>query len=137
MALTTIDQLLGHWAYIHAIVKPIELEGEYDTALARYEELFVKHQANPDDAALSGLLESIGDRIFEYEAAYYDIPDATPAQVLAYLMDAKELTQTELAESVQIDQGTISKLLNGARDFSKAQAKKMSIYFSVPMEVFV
>ncbi|WP_162393940.1 helix-turn-helix domain-containing protein [Deinococcus kurensis] len=132
-----VDKLLEHWAFVHTTVKPIETDEEHTDALARYEQLFAKHMNDPENAVIRSLLENVGVQIHAFESERYIIPEAAPGDVLAFLMDSNGLSQSELAREVSIDQGTISKLLKGVRAFSKAQAKNLGTFFSVPVEVFI
>ncbi len=61
----------------------------------------------------------------------------TPAESLAYLMEANDLTQTQLAEAIEADQGNLSAFLAGKRGLSKNLAIKLASYFQVSVELFL
>lgn len=128
-----IRELLDHWTHVYPAAQRITTPEAHAAALARYEALFAHRDAPPAAA----LLELVGERIHEYESGRYALTGATPAAVLAYLMQSNDLTQSALASVTCIDQGTISKLLSGARSFSKTHARRLATYFSVPVELFM
>ena len=109
-------------------------EVQYEQALVFVEQVF---DAVAADAAhpLGGLVDLLADRIREYEDRVHPWPDAaTPAQVLASLMQAHGLTQAQLPEVGS--QGVVSEVLAGKRQLNLRQVKVLAKRFSVPLEVF-
>lgn len=51
-------------------------------------------------------------------------------------MREHELKQTDMVE-IFGSQGTVSQVLNGKREISKAQARKLSERFRLPIDVFI
>jgi HTH-type transcriptional regulator/antitoxin HigA len=70
-----------------------------------------------------------------WEDDHVSIEKQSPKEVLAYLMKANGLKQTDLAEIVS--QGTLSNILKGKREISKQLAKKLAERFSVNVAVFL
>ena len=49
---------------------------------------------------LMPLLDLLAKQIEAYEAEHHNLPDATPAEVLQYLMEEHDLKQTDLADEL-------------------------------------
>lgn len=81
-------------------------------------------------ALLANLLEDYERRTLEVE------PHASPADVLRFLMEQNDLKQSDL-EEVFGSQAAVSKVLNGHREISKAQAKRLSERFNLSTDAFI
>jgi HTH-type transcriptional regulator/antitoxin HigA len=79
---------------------------------------------------LAGLVEA-------YEEERHPIPDASEADVLAYLMGERGLTRAALAKSAGVPQPTLAAVLTGSRSLTKNQVLKLARYFQVPPAVFL
>ncbi|GAA3999086.1 hypothetical protein GCM10022631_07420 [Deinococcus rubellus] len=77
------------------------------------------------------------DRLAAYEARVHPIPTAPAHQVLAYLMDERDLRQVQLAEVLGITQGNVSRLLSGQTPFSVDAVRRLAGYFRVSPAVFL
>ena len=109
---------------------------EYD----RIEEIFNtlmnkgEKQLTTEEARLFGLL---GNLLEDYERRTLPtLPDAAPADTLRFLMNENDLKQTDLAELFG-SQAVVSKVLNGKRTISKAQAKRLAARFNVSTDLFI
>lgn len=136
------DTVARAWTDLHAaapdLFTPIENEEQYRRALSAVEELMLRLNEEGDEPGpLDDLLDLLTGRVAAYEASILPPHEKRPELVLAYLLEDRGLTQSALAEQTGIDQSTISKLLRGTREFSKAQAKRFSEFFGVPREVFL
>ena len=74
--------------------------------------------------------------IDEYEGRRYAIRKASPQQTLQHLMEARNLTQKDLWK-IFGSKGITSEVFHGKRSISKAQAKKLAVYFHVSVELFI
>lgn len=81
-------------------------------------------------------LEALTAMIEQYEAGEVMVPEATDAQVLAHLIEAKGVKQAEVAEATGIVASTISDVLHGRRAFSRVQIGKIARFFRVSPTVF-
>jgi antitoxin component HigA of HigAB toxin-antitoxin module len=61
----------------------------------------------------------------------------TPRDVLASLMQDRQLTQVQLEQAGVIAQSTLSQVLNGQRGISKQAAKQLASFFDVPIKIFL
>lgn len=59
------------------------------------------------------------------------IPEATPREMLEFLMQQNNLKQTDLEKAGIADQALLSNILNGKRNISIALAKRLGAYFRV------
>ncbi len=115
----------------------IETEEENERALEVVEHLMKKGEGNlsPEETSLFRLLVRLIED-FE-EKAYPEVGNtSTPRDVLAFLMDQQGLKQKDLVD-IFSSSGTISQVLNGAREISKSQAKALAARFKVSAELFI
>ncbi len=115
----------------------IETEEENERALEVVEHLMKKGEGNlsPEETSLFRLLVCLIED-FE-EKAYPEVGNSsTPRELLAFLMDQQGLKQKDLVD-IFSSSGTISQVLNGAREISKAQAKALAARFKVSAELFI
>ncbi len=85
---------------------------------------------------LMPLLDLVTKEVEAYEAKQQTLPEASPAAVLAYLMEKHNLKQTDLAEELG-GQSIVSAILNGKRELNTRQVKALATRFSVSPAVFV
>src|SRR5437899_638897 len=60
----------------------------------------------------------LGNLIEEYEAKVHPIDDVPPHEMLAWLLETKDVTQTAVSKETGIPVSTISELLSQKRDFN-------------------
>jgi HTH-type transcriptional regulator / antitoxin HigA len=61
----------------------------------------------------------------------------TPHEFLQHLMDSKGIQQVDLVGVLSPSSGLISSIVNGKRQISKEQAKKLGEYFKVSPGLFI
>jgi len=115
-------------------LKPITGKTQYEAAVGHLNRLLDAGGANQAHG-LAGLVEALGEMIHAYEKRQAPMQDAEPREVLRYLMNEHELRQADLSDIAT--QGTISDILSGRREISKALAKKMAARFKVAAAVFL
>ncbi len=126
---TKYARLLGR-----ALPKVIETDEEFDRMVALLEELSVpERELSPEEGALAQLLQKL---ITDYDDKHYPIPDASPHEIVRYLMEQRELKQVDLVP-VLGSRAQVSDVINGKRGISKAQAKKLAGFFHVSAELFI
>jgi HTH-type transcriptional regulator/antitoxin HigA len=118
-----------------ALPKSIESEREYKRVLTQVKTLMSKGEEHlsPEDDVLLDLLAALVER---YEDEHYPIPEASGAEVLKHLMDARGMRQADLV-SVIGSRGYVSDLVNGRREIGKKVARKLAGCFHVPSDVFL
>ena len=117
------------------MVKAIETEDEYDRMVTAVARLMDKGEVrlSPEEAAL---LETMAILIQAYDDHHYPVAHATPAQLLADLMETSGRTAKDLL-LVFGTRGRVSEVLNGKRAISKEQAKKLEAIFKVSAAAFI
>lgn len=112
----------------------IKTEEENDRAILFVEKLLAKGSAlsAEEDAMLELMVKLISD----FEEKYYQPRDATPQEVLAELMAARDLKQKDLTE-VFGSKSRASEAISGKREISKSQAKALAGFFNVSVELFI
>jgi HTH-type transcriptional regulator / antitoxin HigA len=74
--------------------------------------------------------------IQDYEEEHHRLPDPTPREMLAYLMEQRGLQQADLVPIFK-SRGYVSDVINGKRAISKARAKELAAFFHVPADLFI
>jgi HTH-type transcriptional regulator / antitoxin HigA len=134
-----MNPILSTWKR-HANVLNIQrpnTEAEYDALIELIESIFNVAGTNPERSAYSTLLDIASTYAHDWEEQHHAIPEATPAEVLKFLMDEHEMTQADLVRAGITDQPTLSRILNGQRGISKAIAKRLGILFKLEPTVFL
>ncbi len=118
--------------------KIIETHLEYEHFLAVTENLLSKRSSRTEaENALFLLLVKL---IRDYEEKTYSLQEwmqTAPHQFLQHLMDARGLKQVDLVGVVSPSRGVVSAIVNGKREISKAQAKKLGEYFNISPAAFI
>ena len=113
---------------------PIKSKAHYNEMVALSDALI---DEIGDNAAhpLAGLLYIVGDLIRDYDEKHYPIPDASPAEIIAFLMEQHGLRQSDLPEIGT--QSVVSEVLNGKRELNARQIKRLSERFGVAAGAFL
>ncbi len=81
-------------------------------------------------------MELLSKLIEDYERSAYPQKKATPAELVAFLLEQRGLTASSLWP-VLGSKGRVSDLLNGRREVSKEQAKKLGEFFHISPAAFI
>ena len=112
----------------------IQTEEENEKALEFAGRLMKKGKLSPEESRLIDLLATL---IEDFEEKAYPMGETSnPAVSLRELMNEHQLKQTDMFE-IFGSQGVVSQVLNGKREISKAQARKLSARFRLPIDVFI
>lgn len=105
--------------------------------LERFTALLLELDERPKPTAEEReLAELLNLLIEQYEERHHAIPNATPLQVLHFLIEQHGLTPKDLWPVIG-SKGITSEILNGKRGISLAVAAKLAERFHVPPAVFV
>jgi HTH-type transcriptional regulator / antitoxin HigA len=118
--------------------KVIETEAEYQRFLAVAERLIFKKQNRTTEETT--LLKLLVKLIKDYEEEVFDLENwskTSPHELLQFLMEAKGIKQVDLVGVLSDSSGLISSIVNGKREISKAQAKKLGEFFNIEPSVFI
>lgn len=113
----------------------IETEDDNEKALELLGRLMKKGEdRSPEEERVLNLLATL---IEDFEEKTYPMGSVSnPAVALRELMREHELKQTDLVD-IFGSQGTVSQVLNGKREISKSQARKLSARFRLPVDIFI
>lgn len=114
----------------------IETENDYEQMLKMIDRLMKKDEdsLSPEEDRLIRLLAVL---VEDYESRHYPIDiTSNPPVALRELMREHGLKQVDMVD-IFGSQGTVSQVLNGKREISKAQARKLSARFHLPIDVFI
>jgi HTH-type transcriptional regulator / antitoxin HigA len=109
---------------------PIQTKKHYEAAMKLLEENF-------SDKTLEPFLQALAERIEAYEEKHFPISDATPGEVLAFLMEQRELTQQAVEEETGIHQSVLSRFIRGEREPSLDPIKQLANFFEIDPAVFL
>ncbi len=112
----------------------IRTKAENDYYLAVVEGLMQKgDEISKEEVALLDLLALL---IETFEKSYYEIKKSTPQAVLNELIAANQLKQSDLLP-VFGSKSRVSEVVNGKRQISKEQAKRLAGFFHVSADLFI
>lgn len=114
----------------------IRTEGENEAAIEFAGRLMKKGEGkrSPEETRLLDLLVTL---IEDFEERAYPISDkSNPRFALRELMREHGLKQTDMLD-IFGSQGVVSQVLNGKREISKAQARRLSERFRLPIDIFI
>ena len=114
--------------------RPIRSAREHARALAIVEPLMDKPKKS---AAEREMIELLSTLIDQYEESVWPTPNAPPGEILKFLLDEREMSQSELARQVAISQSTIANVIAGRRQLSKANVLSLSKFFKVAPALFM
>ena len=115
-------------------VTSVRTETDYERACSIINAL---HEIVGDNSEhpLVEVLDYFADQVEKYEDEHFAIPDASPREVLSFLMEQHGLKQEDLSDCAP--QGRISDILAGRRSISKQVAKCLAARFQVHADLFL
>ena len=128
-----VNQIVNHFSYVSEYLKTPTNEEENQKLIAftRILKTSLQHQHN---AEITELLDLIYKNINLYEKHAYPAEEQSPAEILEFLMQQHELTQSDLPEIGS--QSHVSKILAGERNLTKEQIGKLAKRFGVSPAIF-
>jgi len=135
-----LSQLTVAWKQVHALahdaIAPIDSETQYELALIALDTLLAA-VGEDGEHPLADLVEGLIGRVTAYQDRAEHVPPASADMALRLLMKEQGVTQQTLAEATGIDQGQISRLMNGKRPFTADHVRQLAQYFRVEPGVFL
>jgi HTH-type transcriptional regulator / antitoxin HigA len=132
------EQYIGLLNQDQIIPKIIETKEEYEHFLAVAERLISKKNTRtPEETVLFRLLVKL---IRDYEEATYSLEEwsqTAPHLLLQHLMEARGMKQVDLVGVLSPSRGLVSSIVNGKRQISKNQAKKLGELFNISSSAFI
>ncbi|GGJ23495.1 helix-turn-helix domain-containing protein [Deinococcus roseus] len=124
----------------HHTLKPLQNKEELLQAQSLLSDLLkAKRQEPSSSESLRPLIDVLKLYIQQYERQAYShlMEKASPAEMLAYLLEEGGHTKRDIARATGIDEGNLSKLASGKRTFSLENVKRLSACFKVRPELFM
>ena len=115
--------------------RPVRTQREYEQACRQIAKLMSGGRELPQ--AESELLEILSLLVAQYESTEHSIRDASPAEMLAFLIDARGVSNAAVAREAGIPRSVITDILAGRRNISTANVAKLAKYFHVSPAVFI
>ena len=117
------------------VPRPISSDRAYKRAMRQIEQL-MRHPKRT--RAEDEMVELLATLIEQYEIRQgYSGPVLSPRDRLAGLMEAREMTQTDLSQRSKVPRTTINEILRGKRSISKTNAVRLANLFHVPIDEFI
>jgi HTH-type transcriptional regulator / antitoxin HigA len=116
--------------------RPIRNAKEHRRALERVERLIRSYGPHPPRAE-GELIAVLSMLIESYELDQFPRRKPSPAETLAHLIDAKQVTKAEVARATGIPRSTITNVLSERRQISKDSVSRLARYFCVDPSVFL
>jgi HTH-type transcriptional regulator / antitoxin HigA len=126
-------ELQQHWTAISPLLS-LRNEQEYDRTVERLNRL-LDEVGTDEQHPLYTLLDTLGTLIHAYEEEYHHIPECSGVDVLRFLMEEHDLTQSDLPEIGS--QGVVSEILRGKRELNVRQIRALAKRFHVSPGVFI
>lgn len=112
----------------------VQTELEYERMLVAAEQLMDKGERLSEEGGR--LLKLLAILIEDYEQRNYPLRKAAPNEMIKYLLEERNLRPSALWP-VLGSKSRVSEILSGHRSVSKNQAKKLSEFFHVSVELFI
>jgi HTH-type transcriptional regulator/antitoxin HigA len=132
---TTLDPTYYAQLLTEALPCVVHTEKENERLLAEVEKLLAKGESNLS-AEEEQLLELLTQLVEAFERRAYARKKASPAQLVSFLLEQRGLTARDLWP-VLGSRGRVSDLVNGKREVSKEQAKKLGEFFHISPAAFI
>lgn len=109
-----------------------------DRDLARVHRQIERLMCKPSLAqAESQMLEMLSTLAEQYESAAHPTPSLPPREMLAHLLEARNVTAADVSRQTGIPRSTISNVLAGRRALSMANVAKVAAFFNVSPALFI
>lgn len=116
-----------------SLPRPIRSDEEHARFISLLLDLDEREDLPPEEEALAEVLTLL---IEDYEEKHHPLPGVSPNESLKALMDERGLKHKDIWP-VLGNKGAATEILSGRRSISKAQAKRLSEFFHVPVELFI
>ncbi len=113
----------------------IENQADYDQMQALAKELVMKKNRTTHE---TNLLKLVGVLVDQWQRLHpAELPEATPRDVLEFLMEENGHKAADLCERKITDKGTLSKILSGDLGISKTIAVRLAKLYKVDPALFI
>jgi len=117
----------------HFPLRRISTEDELDGAIDMVNSLLDRDSLDPWEEAY---LEVLSDLVERYETTEHPMAPVSDADMLQHLIEARGVTQAEVAAAARIAESTISAVIRGKRKLARRHLEALANYFHVNPAVF-
>ena len=110
------------------LLHSIKNENHYEQ-VASFLDTLLEEAKHNNSEGLNSLINYVTSLIQEFDQANTQLQEATPAEVLNYLMNEHQLKQRDLSHI--IPQSVLSQVLNGKRQLTTKHIKDLANYFKI------
>lgn len=114
-------------------LRPIRSGRELDRASGVIDELLSRPRLDPDER---DYLEVLSDLVERYEEKAHPIPPASDAELLAFLIEQKGVTQVEVSRAVGMPVSTVSEIVAGKRTVPRFKIGALAAFFNIEPAAF-
>jgi HTH-type transcriptional regulator / antitoxin HigA len=114
-------------------LRPIKSDAELDAAVDMIDSLVDRPKLSPAEA---DYLDVLSDIVEHYETEVHPMEPVSDSAMLAHLLEAREVTESEVAKATGIAVSTLSEVVNGKRSLNRGHIGKLAGYFGVAPDVF-
>jgi HTH-type transcriptional regulator/antitoxin HigA len=115
-------------------LRPIRTDAENDEAVEVIASLGARE---PLDPAERDYLDVLVDLVRKYEADHYPIPPVSGPAVVRHLIEARGVTQAEVASAAGIAESSLSEMLAGKRKMATRHVKALARFFGVSADTIL
>ena len=110
----------------------IHTEEDFEAAQAVMDRLLAKGKLLEGEELY---LDALSDLVAVYEDEHHSIEPASDADILRHLLEAKNVTQTEVCSTTGIPKSSLSEVLSGKKQFSRQMIRSLAHYFQIDASV--
>jgi HTH-type transcriptional regulator/antitoxin HigA len=114
-------------------LRPLRSDEDLAAAVVVIDGLLSRASLTPEE---SDYLEVLSDLVEAYETEAHPTGPVSDADLLNHLIEARRVSQSEVADATGIAVSTISDVLRGKRTLNRAHIGKLARYFHVSPDVF-
>jgi HTH-type transcriptional regulator/antitoxin HigA len=115
----------------------ITTDREYKRQLKWIDKIMMAEGSNPTCEGRIKIVDLLTMTVQAWEEQVSPTPKISPREMLLHCMEARDLTQANLATELEVSPQLMSAVCLGNRVISRSLSAKLSKYFDLPIEMFV
>ena len=113
-------------------IKPIKTDKDYQSALARIEELMDAHPGSPEEDEL----DVLATLVQAYEEKLFPIDPAHPLEVIRLVMEQNDMIDKDLMPYIG-SSGRVSEIMSGRRPLTIKMIRKLHKELNIPADALI
>jgi HTH-type transcriptional regulator / antitoxin HigA len=114
-------------------LRPLRCEEDLNAAVAMIDNLLTQPSLKPEE---QDYLDVLGDLVEAYETEMHPLGPVSDADLLSHLIEARGVSQSQVAGATGIAVSTISEVLRGKRTLNRDHIGRLARYFHVSPDTF-